>query len=179
MTFQSRLSPEQWAEARRLRAEGASCAAIAGRFGVNPSTIALRARRERWPSLVPGLPAAVRASAAAAAERRRLVQRLYSVMNLRLELMELRMQQQLKAAKKHTKSKDKTDGSEMPAAGEEDTRHLGVLLKTIEQATELDPDRDRNAEGGAKPASSETSASEADAFRREIAERLEKLVPPA
>ena len=46
----SRLTPEQWAEARRLRAAGATFAAIGKEFGVSASTIVNRARSEVWPS---------------------------------------------------------------------------------------------------------------------------------
>ena len=68
----------------------------------------------------------------------------------------------------------------MPAGDvEKDMRQLAATMKTIEQATELDPDLHRDADGGAKSSDAATRASEADARRREIAERLEGLVPPA
>ena len=94
-------------------------------------------------------------------------------MDLNLSLMELRMEKQLKQAKKQK------DGA-MPAGDvEKDMRQLATTMKTIEQATELDPDLHRAADGGAKSSDAATRASEADARRREIAERLEGLVPPA
>jgi hypothetical protein len=39
MTVKSLLTPEQWAEARRLRAEGASLDALAEQFGVTHSSM--------------------------------------------------------------------------------------------------------------------------------------------
>ena len=50
MTVKSLLTPEQWAEARRLRAEGASLDALAEQFGVAHSTMGRRARKEGWSS---------------------------------------------------------------------------------------------------------------------------------
>ncbi len=184
MLFASKLSPEHWAEARRLRAEGATLTAIAARFGVNLTTIGVRARKEGWasPTATPGATASARTAktssqpVATVGIRRRLTHRLYNIMDLKLELMELRMHKQLKDAKKAIKQ----DGAEIPAGDEEkDTRHLATFIKTIDQATELDPDRARDADGGATNRDAEARASEADAFRREIAQRIEKLVPPS
>ena len=69
----------------------------------------------------------------------------------------------------------------IPAGDDEkDMRQLATTMKTIEQATELDPDLHRSADGGATiQQTPQARASEADAFRREIAERLEKLIPPS
>jgi hypothetical protein len=179
MKFKSLLTPEQWAEVRRLRAEGASFDALGKQFGVAHSTIAHRARQEGWssPRGSPSSRAPAKSNAVAAPDdttqmRRMLARRVYSVMNLNLALMELRMQKQLKDAKK----KD----ADIPAIdAEKEMRNLAGVMKTLEQTTELDPDRHAHADGGAKSSDAETRASEADARRREIAERLEGLVPPA
>lgn len=176
--FTSLLSPEQWAEARRLRSEGATFAAIGKQFAVRGETIATRARRDGWPSPAGSSTQATRKSKAplpadTADIRRGLARRVYRVMDLNLELMELRMQKQLKQAKKQK------DGDSPAGDVEKDMRQLATTMKTIEQATELDPDLHRAADGGAKSSDAETRASEADAQRREIAERLEGLVPPA
>ncbi len=48
--FKSLLTPEQWAEARRLRGEGATFAAIAKHLGLKKNSVASRAKREGWPS---------------------------------------------------------------------------------------------------------------------------------
>jgi IS30 family transposase len=176
--FSSPLTPEQWAEARRLRAEGAPFAALAKQFGIAHSTISQRARREDWPSPSGSpSPRATGKSRDAAPDdttqmRRMLARRVYSVMNLNLALMELRMQKQLKDAKK----KD----ADIPAIdAEKEMRNLAGVMKTLEQTTELDPDRHAHADGGAKSSDAQARASEAAARRREIAERLEGLVPPA
>ena len=186
MLFVPKLSPEQWAEARRLRAEGATLAAIAGRFGVGATTIGERARKEGWAS--PADPrakasgaagrkrGAVQLTAAEAGNRRRLIRRLYNIMDLKLELMELRMQQRIKQARTAALS---TDGVIPAGEDEAEQRQLATYIKTIEQTTELDPDRARDADGGATSRDAEARASEADAFRREIAQRIEKLVPPS
>ena len=176
--FKSLLTPEQWAEVRRLRAEGASFVALGKQFGVSGKTIGHRARQESWPS-PPGSPAQTGSKsksqlpADTANIRRGLARRVYRVMDLNLSLMELRMQKQLKQAKKQK------DG-DMPAGDvEKDMRQLATTMKTIEQATELDPDLHRAADGGAKSSDAATRASEADALRRDIAERLKNLIPPA
>jgi hypothetical protein len=175
--LKSLLTPEQWAEARRLRAEGATFAALGKHFGISGKTINHRAREEAWPS-PPGSSAAAnrktKASPGAdtAAMRRVLARRVYRVMKLNLELMELRMQKQLKDAKSNEAAIPTGDA-------EKDIRQLASLMKTIEQTTELDPDRTRAADGGAKSSDAQARASEADAKRREIAERLAGLIPPS
>jgi hypothetical protein len=177
MTFKSVVTPEQWAEVRRLRAEGATLVALGKQFGISADSISHRARREGWPSAL-GSPATSRGKAKAAAAddttqmRRMLARRVYSVMNLNLALMELRMHKQLKDARKKN--------ADIPAIdAEKEMRQLATFMKTLEQTTELDPDRHAHADGGAKFSDAAARASEADARRREIAERLEGIVPPA
>ena len=58
------LTPEQWAQARRLRDGGATFAAIAREIGAHESTIAGRARLEGWPRPAGSLPAAARGTGA-------------------------------------------------------------------------------------------------------------------
>jgi hypothetical protein len=173
MTVKSLLTPEQWAEARRLRAEGASLDALAEQFGVTHSMMGRRARKEGWSS-ASGSPStrAPTKPADTTQMRRALAQRVYRVMNLNLALMELRMQKQLKDARKKN--------ADIPAIdAEKEMRQLATFMKTLEQTTELDPDRHAHADGGAKFSDAAARASEADARRREIAERLEGIVPPA
>jgi hypothetical protein len=177
MKFNSPLTSEQWAEARRLRSEGATFVALGKQFGVTASAINCRARREGWSSPAgSSAQADSKSKASPGADttdmRRVLARRVYRVMNLNLELMELRMQKQLKDAKK----KD----ADIPAIdAEKEMRQLASAMKTIEQTTELDPDRTRAADGGAKSSDAQARASEADARRREIAERLAGIVPPS
>jgi hypothetical protein len=52
-------------------------------------------------------------------------------------------------------------------------------MKSIEHVKELDPDFNRPADGGPAAIDPDAAASEADSFRRAIAERLEKLLPPS
>jgi hypothetical protein len=54
-----------------------------------------------------------------------------------------------------------------------------AVTKSLSQAKELDADLDRAAGGGPTASNPGSAASEEEAFRREIAERLEKLIPPA
>lgn len=190
MRFTSKLTPEQWAEARHLRAEGASFQDLGDRFGLCRSTIAQRARKEAWPSLtVPArLPAPVRAKPRRAAPasastpvaprlvRRSLKPRLMNVMDIQIQLTELRMQQQLKNAH------DARDaGKTVPGSledGDKVFRHVATAGKTIEQLTETAPERASPIRRGALSTAA-ADASAADAFRREIAERIEKLIPPS
>ena len=46
--FVSKLSTEQWAEARRLYGRGATFTAIATQFDITRGAVAKRARREGW-----------------------------------------------------------------------------------------------------------------------------------
>lgn len=177
--FTSPLTPEQWAEARRLRAEGATFAAIGRLFAVTADSVAKRARREDWPAPAKPTgrtrrrPGASPLTAADAADiRRSLARRLLAVMDLNLELMELRMHKQLQQARK-------SDGAVPPGDTDKEMRQLAATMKSIEQMTELDPDRHRDADGGGKSGDAAARASETDALRREIAERIEKLIPPA
>jgi hypothetical protein len=176
------LAPEQWVEARRLRAEGLSFAAIAKQVGAGVSTIRHRAAREEWPAprrtaqQATHRPPPAPLPADTAEVRSALVHRLYAVMDLSLQMTELRVQHQLKTARKQATLKN----GELPSnVREEDMRQIINTIGNLEQAKELHPDLDRSADGGARPAGTPAGASEADAFRREIAERLEKLVPPA
>ena len=61
----------------------------------------------------------------------------------------------------------------------EEVERLGTFKKTIQDHTEYAPDTDRAVRGAAhRAATAETLASEADVFRRELAERIAKLIPP-
>lgn len=172
------LTPEQWAQARRLREEGATFAAIAIEIGAHESTIAGRARLEGWPRPAGSPPAAPRGTGAArrpesiADIRRSVLTRYYRVMNLNLELMELHMKKQVKDAKKRGADLSSIDP-------DKHMRPMTAVAKSLSQAKEMDSDLDRAAGGGPTASNPASAASEEDSFRREIAERLEKLVPPA
>lgn len=193
--FVSKLSPQEWAEARRLRAEGTGFADLGRRFGVHPDTMGKRARKEGW--VTPGdtaLHAASgrrvkvrRPSPATADIRRRLALRLYSVIEFRIRMMELSMQKQLDALEANPA------GTEPPAVTKDERDTFAALIDSINQVTEMASEPASAADGRRKSATNPeltalsadidagglAVASEKDQFRREIAERLEKLFPPA
>ena len=170
-----RLSQEQWGEARALYEEqGLSPKAIAARFKLHHRTVTQRAKLERWlrPESDPSSKrAAASFEALTVAARRALVQRLYKAIDTKLKLMERRMLKQMVNLGK---------GSDLPSADHErDARALGTIIKTIDQVKEMQADLDRVAGGQpATPADAELFA-EAERFRREIAERLARFIPPA
>ena len=104
----SRSSPSSRpsrAQARRLRAEGASFAELGRRFGIRHDSVSKRARKEGWVTPGDTAPQAVggrrvnfrRPSPATADIRRRLALRLYSVIEFRIRMMGFSMQKQLDA----------------------------------------------------------------------------------
>jgi Helix-turn-helix domain len=175
MVFLSKLTPEQWAEAARMRAAGTSYAAIAHQFGVAPTTIQNHALCHGWPGCGPPRPASLRKRSfvgATAGMRRKLVRRLYSAIDTKLSLMERRMQQQLDTL-------DADPGAPaIPAVdAEREARAIGTLIRNLDKVTEFAAELDRTASGGPGTTDAAALASEADAFRREIAQRLAKLIP--
>lgn len=178
--FVSKLTPEQWAEARQLRADGVSFAVIGDRFGIGRKSLADRARKERWeeapsPAASRSAPHTRRAfpSPAAAAGVRALSRRLYAVLDLRIKMMELRMKKQL------DEQMNALAAGEQPPPADDERETLGALIKNIQEVTELATDLDRTTHAGARSARSDARASEADALRRQIAERIKSLVPPS
>jgi len=170
------LTPEQWAEVRRLRDElDLSANEIAARMGVHPRTIERRAAREGR-TLRPSDPNnAQRPSgfeAFTVAARRRLIQRLYKAMDTKLNLMERRMKTQLANLGK--------EGSDLSSADHErDARAFGTIIKNIDQVKEMQADLERVVGGQPGSAADAELFAEADRFRREIAERLARFIPPA
>lgn len=188
--FASKLSPEEWAEARRLRAAGDSYTAIARRFGVNHSTIAGRARREAWPSprgaAAPATPGARarRASPATADIHAEVARRLFGVIAARTRMMELSMQKRLEARRKDDA------GSEQPIVTREERDAFAALIQDIKQVLEIAPEPAATADGRTRTADPELAAlrdgidrhgvavaSEKDALRAELAEHLGKMFP--
>ena len=170
-----RLTQEQWAEVRRLRDElDLSTDTIAARMGVNPRTIERYAEREGWALRTPG-PKKRKDPAFEAftvAARRKLVQRLYKAMDTKLKLMERRMQTQLTNLRKA--------GTDLSSADHErDARAFGTIIKNIDQVKEMQADLERVAGGQPATAADAELFAEADRFRREIAERLARFIPPA
>jgi hypothetical protein len=188
LRFVSKLSPAEWAEARRLRAGGESLAAIARRFGHTPEAVRQRARREAWPApadAAAGRRARARRPSPATADiRRELARRLFSVIAIRIRMMELHMHKQLEAYEKGDA------GTEPPVTTRDQREGFAALIDSINQVTEMASEPAAAADGrrtGANPELTQLSsdidpdglaaASEKDGFRREIAERLGKLFP--
>ena len=170
------LTQEQWAEVRRLRDElDLTTETIAARMGVHPRTIERHAVSEGWLLRAPGPKKAKDPSAFEAftvAARRKLIQRLYKAMDTKLNLMERRMKTQLANLRKA--------GNDLPSADHErDARAFGTIIKNIDQVKEMQADLERVAGGQPATAADAELFAEADRFRREIAERLARFIPPA
>ena len=72
------------------------------------------------------------------------------------------------------------EGKDLTSADHErDTRTFGAMIKNIEQVKEMQADLERVAGGQPKSAADAELFAEADRFRREIAERLARFIPPA
>jgi hypothetical protein len=164
MPFVARVTAEQWAHARRRRAEGATYAQIAADVGVSLSAVKERGRRDRWKT--PRRPRRSSTPQCGAA----LAPRIFRLLNLQRSLLELKMTEEEKAARKGGKV----------ASQDDNTRAVGALIKHIQQTQEFHSDPQRAAEGGGKPtADAQARAVEEDSRRRDVAERIEKLVPPS
>ena len=187
--FVSKLTPEQWAEVRRLRDGGATLADLSRRFGVTPGGIRDHARRHRWAGApTPAADGSGRFRqafkfAATLQARRALTRRAFRICELELSIMEKRMKKRLEQA-----SAEQGSGEPQPAdaADHTETDRIQAIFKTIDDMTELEAGTDPTAGGRGKSESggnagsgADSESSEVDAFRREIAERLERLLPPA
>ena len=171
------LTPEQWAEVRRLRDDpGLSTLKIAHRMGVSPTTIKRHAKRQGWAPRRAGPKNARRPAsfeALTVASRRSLIQRLYKAMDTKLKLMERRLEKQIE-------NLDHDNVADLPAVDHErDARTFGAMIRNIEQVKEMQADLDRVAGGQPATADDAELFAEADRFRREIAERLARFIPPA
>jgi hypothetical protein len=189
--FRSKLSPEQWAEARRQRAEGATYDALAARFGVRPAAIGNRARKEGWASRTASetKPAKAKARApspATAQARRDLAPRLYRIVDIKIQILELRMTTHLQA---HEKARD---AGEPPPPLNDEREAFAALIEQINQVTEIASEPASAANGGRKSINPEltalsdeldpdalAAASAEDAERARLAELLAKAVGPA
>jgi hypothetical protein len=194
MPAPTKLSPEQWAEARRLRADGTPWIAIGAQLGLHETSLRKRAQREGWstPEEARGAPADKPrriASPGTAGVRSRLAQRLYKVIECRIRMMELRMTRQLKA---HEGDPD----AEPPAASKDESDSFAALIDSINKVTEMASEPAPAAGGGRKSAAGAAAgainpeltalsddidpdglaiASEKDQYRRELAEHLGKM----
>lgn len=177
MRFKSKLTPGQWAEARRAHAEGTSFATLAAHYGLSPTTIRQHARAHGWTRPGPPVPPrpARATTASAALARQNLAQRLYRLIDIRIRLLEQHLQRRLKA-----------DGEEplaglMPLDGEREL--FAALIDNINQVTELESDADRDPGGSERHhgdrGDAGTETPEEDAFRRKMADRVAKLSLPS
>jgi hypothetical protein len=196
MKFPAKYSLEQWAEARRLHAEGLTFPAIAERLGfAQPKTIRARARREGWlddsPDGVAGRakpkPKPRAASPTTVDTRRRLAQRLYKIVEVRIRKMELSMQKQLHALEQGA------DDISTPAGAKEERESFAALIAQINQVTEMASEPASAADGRRKSAINPeltalsgdidpdglAAASAKDQQRAELARQLAKAVGPA
>jgi transposase-like protein len=190
MRFQTKYTDQQWADARRLRAEGLTIAAVAERIGIRPATLRKRAQAEHWETaggkrhavrrVGPLLPAAARARLA-------LVQGLYTIMDLELRALELNMKTKLDAFEKSPDAKP-------PVVTEEERASFAALIDNINKVTEMAAEPALAADGRRKSATLNPeltalsdeldgpaidAASQKDQLRRDIADKLERLVPPS
>lgn len=195
-----------WSEIRRLYVGGKlSIAGIAERYGVSVQRIARRAQRDHWPprsarrrsdasskarkksAARPAAPPASttepspkpRAKRTALATRslkarRALVRRLYTAIDTKLQQMERRMA--------HDMATEEGSTDSTAADHERDTRAIGALIANLSRVTEIEADLER-IPGTAAVATNEQAelqlADEAERFRRDVAERLARLVRPA
>ena len=111
--------------------------------------------------------------------RRALTRRGLRICDLELSIMEKRMEKRLAAG-------DTADTLSSDADVPKEMARVRDIFKAIAELTELAPDTEPAAgvggksESGAGPgAGASSESSEVDVFRREIADRLEKLLPPA
>jgi hypothetical protein len=191
MPMPSKLTTEQWAEARRLRAGGTPFADIAGRFAMSEVTVRRRAHREGWaePAGSPRRrPATV--SAAVAGIRSRLALRLYNVIECKIRMMELRMQRELQDQECNA------DGGMPPAPTKDERESFAALIQSINQVTEMASDPASAADGRRRTANANRAvnpqltalsddidpdglavACEKDQYRSELAEHLGRMFP--
>jgi hypothetical protein len=101
------------------------------------------------------------------AARRQLLNRLVAAISLKLEQLERRMAQDL----------DSPGGADASATDHErETRAIGALIDNLGKVTEMESGLDRSA---GKPGAAPDIAGEADRWRRELAQRLQRIVGPA
>ena len=194
MHFKPKYTAEQWAEARRLRAEGLSFTRVAEQAGfLRADTVSARARAEGW-STVPasavkrGRARPRRASPAATVAARAFALRLFGFVDFELRTLELRM-------KKKLDDYAKSPNAELPMVTPEERDAFANVIANINKVTEIASVPAPAADGRRKSVSLDpeltalsdeldaaalAAASAKDSLRRDIAETLEKLGnPPA
>jgi hypothetical protein len=164
------LTQQQWDEVRRAYVEtDETVRNIAAGHGIPLWRLHDRARRDGWPRRCPPRPKTKPFADATIDVRRRLVRRLFRILESEFELMEKRMQTQL----------EDPDKANLVPAGERerDARTVATLVRSLDKVTEIAADLDRTSGGKPGSASADELFAEADRFRRELAERLSKFIP--
>ena len=135
------------------------------------STLQGQAFRNRWRSVagapVPK-PGGARARPSTLTARRTLVRRFYKAIDTKLRQMELRMATEIARGEETSTAADH----------ERDTRAIGGLINQLGKISEFESDLDRPA-GHTDNASAARLAEETDRYRRQLAERLARLLKPA
>lgn len=108
------------------------------------------------------------------AGRRRLLDRLVAAISLKLEQLERRMAQDLDNDQTAPERGDAATATDH----ERETRAIGALIDNLGKVTEMETAQRRSTTGG-KAAVATDIAGEADRYRRELAERLAKIVGAA
>jgi transposase-like protein len=194
MKFQRKYSDQQWADALRLCAEGRSIAAAAKQVGMHTESLRKRVKSEK--SMAAGAAQrTVRAPArsvgslapAAARAHRALVLRLFGYMDLESRTLELSMKRKLHAFQKSGKA-------EPPSVPQPERARFSDLVDNINKVTEMASEPALAATGRRKSAAINpeltalsdeldadafAAASKKDDLRRDIADKLETLVPKA
>jgi hypothetical protein len=194
MTYKSKYTDEQWAEARRLHSRGLAFSGIAKRLGMHANALRQHAAKRGWvrAALPPAGLAGPRLTVssmtpAAQRTRRALLQRLYGYMDLQLRTLEISMQTKLDVYAQ-------SPGGEPPAPSDTECARFSELIDNINKVTEMAAEPALAADGRRKSASVNpeltalsdeldadafAAASQKDELRREIAGELEKLGPPS
>lgn len=119
--------------------------------------------------------------------RRQLIARLYRAIDTKLKLLERRMNSEIDAIDAGGSGDTAAPGSGRNSADHErETRAFGALVKTINSVRQMQAELDTLANAHTASAASHANPSAADArlaadaerYRRDIAERLAKFVPP-
>lgn len=188
------LTPAQWEELRTRARAGESVADLGAAFGVHRRTIERRlqkrakakpkrasrppARLKTAPKRVAPAPKRPSAKAPTLATRRKLLNRLYQAIDTKLRLMERRMHSEITALEASKPGGSADTAGMSPADHERETRAFGALVKTINSVKDMQAELDRIATGTADTAADARLTADADRYRRDIAERLARFVPP-
>jgi transposase-like protein len=133
-------------------------ASISERFGISPATIHSRRIKYGWaPRRAGAIKKAAEPTAAGLSDKAALIARFYRLINLKLEHLEEDM----------ARSNERT-----PADNERETRALGTLIRNYEKVSGLEQD---GGDDGKQDGNGPEHRAEAEAIRRELAQRLVRL----